>query len=76
MQYIQLDGFQRIANFGNLYVATIVYYIICMCVCVYVCMCGADRVEDDSRSAGKYETLAGPATEISFRNGEATQQGS
>ena len=45
-------------------------------MCVYVCMCGADRVEDDSRSAGKYETLARPATEISFRNGKATQQGS
>jgi hypothetical protein len=70
MQIIQLDGFHRIANFGNLYVD----YIICMRV--HVCMCGADRVEDDSRSAGKYETLAGPATEISFRNGKATQQGS
>ena len=37
MQYIQLDGFHRIANFGNLYVANIVYYIICI-VCMYVCV--------------------------------------
>ena len=42
---------------------------VCMCVCI------VDRVEDDSRSAGQYETLSGPAAEIPFRNGKTTKQG-
>ena len=44
-----------------------------MNVCMYVCV--VDRVEDDSRSAGQYETLSGPAAEIPFRNGKTTKQG-
>ena len=42
-------------------------------VFMYVCVFVIDRDEDDAGSAGEYETLSGPAAEIAFRNGKATQ---